>query len=733
MQRDEEAVAFDCLKFIYSSVRMIHSQLLWKSKFEAGIQTTQHFPLRSLISLHTELWYQLSYPHSTEVRQLTHSLTVLLELIINLHFPILHSYKFKIPSGVCTPSLSQQLIHRPITILDPYIQALHRNYYYPIAPVEEESVSMADDNQMQVSSPKQSPQKKPPSSVPITVESSIQAIADLIKEVEADDPPTESVPSPIAIELEKQNTFTHRFAIYRKQTYPTPGAPPNQLALFKSFVKSIKSADQSACILPIRSDVKIYPLSTTDQINSLEHIGLTNYFKPYKRTQKTLSGDFCISTKLPFESVRDHPAFNTWLMHQGYYVTYNACQTADMVKIGFLSRVRGFTFRGDLQDYIMGSAEWKASPFHFRLYFDAFTVRGKTAHVLMIDVDRPNIELGIRFFQQWYNGTLKNSPNNLPYMFWPLFKKTYSDEERLKIIIDNAYHISTDSVIGVTGLHPLDSIVQLINGTYTTIRKLLLSIPASGTVTGQLFLQVERQTTNDWLLCCFYQQDTSKVTLRLGTLEESLRKCTHPTSIPLLFTSSSGLSFTNQVGQLAKGRNRLPRLEVPSYTADYVSQSMERLYTPTAKRQATEMDASPTNTEGKPAAILRVIPTTYAAAAAPVTPLATTTQTDYSSTKGAELFQDLRATTNQHSSTLAELRKCCESLAISQQSLSKNVTAMNDDMNKKFSILVEANEKFDERFNQIGEILEHLQNPTASRPSKMHKDIHGLPDITFQG
>jgi len=72
-------------------------------------------------------------------------------------------------------------------------------------------------------------------------------------------------------------------------------------------------------------------------------------------------------------------------------------------------------------------------------------------------------------------------------------------------------------------------------------------------------------------------------------------------------------------------------------------------------------------------------------------------------------------------------------LAISQQSLSKNVTAMNDDMNKKFSILVEANEKFDERFNQIGEILEHLQNPTASRPSKMHKDIHGLPDITFQG
>ncbi|MFN9980369.1 MAG: hypothetical protein ACK53Y_10665, partial [bacterium] len=74
----------------------------------------------------------------------------------------------------------------------------------------------------------------------------------------------------------------------------------------------------------------------------------------------------------------------------------------------------------------MGSEEWKATPFHFRSYFDAFTVRNKTAHVLMIDINRPNIETAIRFFQQWYNGTLTNSPNKLPYMFWPLFKKSYT-------------------------------------------------------------------------------------------------------------------------------------------------------------------------------------------------------------------------------------------------------------------------------------------------------------------
>jgi len=220
----------------------------------------------------------------------------------------------------------------------------------------------------------------------------------------------------------------------------------------------------------------------------------------------------------------------------------------------------------------------------------------------------------------------------------------------------------------------------------------------------------------------------------LLTLEDSLRKCTHPTSIPLLFTSSSGLSFTNQVGQFTKGRHRvLPRMEVPSYTADYVTQSMQRLYTPTAKRQAMEMDTSHTNTDGKPAAMPRVVTTTYATAVAPVTPLVSTTQTVYHSQDEVDVVQDLRATTVQHSNTLAELCKCCESLAISQQRLSTNVTAMNDDMNKKFLVLVEANEKFDERFNQIAVTLENLQNPTTSIPSKMHKDIHGLPDITFQG
>jgi hypothetical protein len=70
---------------------------------------------------------------------------------------------------------------------------------------------MADDTQMEgqteESSPKQSPKCSPPQAKhPITVESSLAAIAELIKEVEADDPPIE-------VEAKKQTRNTTHISL----------------------------------------------------------------------------------------------------------------------------------------------------------------------------------------------------------------------------------------------------------------------------------------------------------------------------------------------------------------------------------------------------------------------------------------------------------------------------------------------------------------------------------------
>jgi hypothetical protein len=198
----------------------------------------------------------------------------------------------------------------------------------------------------------------------ITVEHSLEIISDLISKIEAEDPPTQTQEE-VIIENPKQATYKYRFSLYKKSSVPVPGALTSQLKLFQSFFRSVKATDHSAKILAIRSDVQIYPLTITDQIMNLEHTGLFNYFKPNKRSQKTIAGDFFDQTKHTFKAFQEHPAMNTWLMQFGYNIAKNSCQTADMVRIGFLSRVRGFTLRNDFQDFITSSPEWRETPFQF--------------------------------------------------------------------------------------------------------------------------------------------------------------------------------------------------------------------------------------------------------------------------------------------------------------------------------------------------------------------------------
>jgi hypothetical protein len=190
-----------------------------------------------------------------------------------------------------------------------------------------------------------------------------------------------------------------------------------------------------------------------------------------------------------------------------------------------------FTYWDDLHAYIASKKKFQADPFYFRIYFDTFIAggKGKMAHVLMIDVDRPSIDKALIFFQSEYNGEAPNSPNDIPYMFSPLLHKSYMDDERNRIITDHAHFTGRDSVVALRGLQDLETVIALHNGVHTTIRRLLLSIPAAGATTGHLFIQIEKQSMNDWLLCCFHSADAAKVTFRLSLLEDILvwtRTCT---------------------------------------------------------------------------------------------------------------------------------------------------------------------------------------------------------------
>jgi hypothetical protein len=339
-------------------------------------------------------------------------------------------------------------------------------------------------------------------------------LTEYFQDLEGEDAPVDSTATfvPATVPPVAASSFRHCFAIYRRHYVHPSKKPMTQLALFKTFVTCLKSIDSNLQILPIRNDLKVHPISTTDQIWNLLDSGLITYFKAYKRSQKSLSGDFNISTSLPFAQLEAHKNLQTWFHVHGYNIMYSGCQMDDMVKIGFLTRVRGFTYRDDLYNHIVSYPEWKASLFHLRLYYDSFStnLKGSLTYVLMINVDHPNIDTALHFFHQVYDGKNKSPPNHIPYLFLPLYCK--SDDERSRIIVT------------VSGLQDINGEITLTNGKVVPIHHLLLVIPAPDTSTGKLFLQVERQTGSEWLICCFHSTDSAKVTLCLSHLEQLLKR-----------------------------------------------------------------------------------------------------------------------------------------------------------------------------------------------------------------
>ena len=177
-----------------------------------------------------------------------------------------------------------------------------------------------------------------------------------------------------------------------------------------------------------------------------------------------------------------------------------------------------------------------------------------------------------------------------------MFKKSYAEDERKSIIADNDHHTDNINVVALSGLQDLDNLVQLSQGTTISIRHLLLAVPAPGTTTGKLFLQVERQANSDYLLCCFHSADAAKITVRLGSLELLLKKYIKPVELTKLFKDSShSLKFNGQYAPMKKGKIKFRITQVPDETSSYATHAMSKLISPSLKRLASELDESTIN------------------------------------------------------------------------------------------------------------------------------------------
>jgi hypothetical protein len=146
-----------------------------------------------------------------------------------------------------------------------------------------------------------------------------------------------------------------RFSLYCTSASRSSQENSSILQLIKLFFKCFLSTDSKAKILPIQADNKASPIKTSAQITELTLIGAKHYFKGNRGSNKTLAGDFHISSLHCFEDFKSHAKISSWLAPNGYQNILNECQTSDMVLISILSRVHTFTWREDLKQSIMGT------------------------------------------------------------------------------------------------------------------------------------------------------------------------------------------------------------------------------------------------------------------------------------------------------------------------------------------------------------------------------------------
>jgi hypothetical protein len=268
-------------------------------------------------------------------------------------------------------------------------------------------------------------------------------------------------------------------------------------------------------------------------------------------------------------------------------------------------------------------------------------------------------------------------------------------------------------VVALSGLKDLNTLVTLQQDVSTSICHLLLAIPAQGTSTGKLFLQIERQAGNEWLLCCFNTTDSMAVTLHLSSLEALLKKYIKIYDYNNLFSSEDcSLKFNGQATPIKKGKSKYTIQEVPEANSAYTIKAMKKLHTSTAKRLGVEFENA---TEGKPHSLkfggLTIPSVTLNQIPANLPPEVQETNAD-------RKLQSLETNLSLQNANLSKLEECCGPCAQLSKNLENQLIHMHESVSAKFQNITDAITQLSTSDNRRAKV-QHSQTSLA-----MDLDLH---------
>jgi len=274
------------------------------------------------------------------------------------------------------------------------------------------------------------------------------------------------------------------------------------------------------------------------------------------------------------------------LHFKGYYIVLCDCQTSDMVRIGFLSRVRPFIWREDIKTIIQSTALWQSDPFQFRLFPGSLSCHKKSlmCPVLMVETERDKIAEGLEFFCHAFDGENPLSPCGIAYPFFTLYQNQLTDEDRLSIIQDSLHHTGEVSLIHLHGLQDVNNLVSLRQNIQVQLRKLLLGIRANLS-NHQLFIQVEKEADRESIVCAYHSVDNAVVMANIPFLSQYIRAYLLEKDYDkaFLYQDFSITPLTKTI-PIKAGNMQVNSKPIPFEVQEHTSNTLQKMVSPPQKR-----------------------------------------------------------------------------------------------------------------------------------------------------
>jgi hypothetical protein len=137
----------------------------------------------------------------------------------------------------------------------------------------------------------------------------------------------------------------------------------------------------------------------------------------------------------------------------------------------------------------------------------------------------------------------------------------------------------------VPGIKNINKVVTLKQNIKVKLRNLLLSLQATNTTNGKIFIPIERQNESDWLTCAYYTADSAIIMNSLNTIVTSICQCIIPEDMDKVFADSThSLHFVTKTLPIKKGKIHIASKPISADTQAHTNKMLGKLANFSTKR-----------------------------------------------------------------------------------------------------------------------------------------------------